>query len=102
MKNKNGITKATFAKQFTAWCPIGQQSYIADVTVEVLPVDEIPDYCELNRELDGINGKELIIEALATEVYAITKAAFGNAPAKVTVDVKESAHMPVTVAKGDF
>lgn len=102
MRNSEDISKVTLTKQIKAWCPIGKQGYLANVTVEVLPVDEIPDYCKLDKELDNINGEALIIEELATEVYAIAKAAFGNAPAKATVDVKESAHMPVTVAKGDF
>lgn len=101
MKNDYKVKKITLTKQLSAWCPLGEQEYTADVTVKVLPEDTIPDYCELDAELGKVNGS-LIIEELASKVLNTVSKAFSGAPARVTVSVPQSKHMPVIVEVGEF
>ena len=101
MKNDYEVKRVTLTKQLSAWCPLGEQEYTADVTVKVLPEDTIPDYCELDAELSKINGS-LIIEELASKVFSVVSKAFSGALVKVTVSVPQSKHMPVIVEVGGF
>lgn len=101
MQNTHRISRISFKKDLTAFCPLGQQEYTATVTVEVHPEGSIPDFCELDRQLDEVTG-DLIIEEMVSKVYSVCAKAFGHAPLCVSADVPQGKHFPVTVTKGGF
>lgn len=102
MNNTQDINRIMLMKELRGYCPLGEQEYMASVSVEIRPLDSVPDFLDLDAELSSLKDASMIIEELTAEVYCICKRAFGNAPIKVSISVPQSKHFPVIVEKGDF
>ncbi|WP_195540484.1 hypothetical protein [Eubacterium maltosivorans] len=98
IKNTMGITEISAKKNIKAFCPIGKSWYTGEVTVSFLPADKICDYCDADKKLLALDGKELIIEEMAKRVYQIFEEIN---PKWIRVDIKvnDAAHFPVKITK---
>lgn len=87
----------SFTKELSAYCPLGRQNYTASIECGIKCGDTIPDYLDLDSNIDGLDGDMLTVEALARCVHDMTKSAFGGSPVHTVVSVGQSKHFPVTV-----
>lgn len=98
-ENKQGITGIELEKVIHNYCPLGEDWYTNNVSIQVIPGDVIPDYIEIDREIENkIEGKTLSIEdvvSLVSETFMEYKPKYIN----VVSDVQDAKHLHVKVAK---
>lgn len=99
-KNKQGITNIRMSGTFKAYCPLGRKDYTGNVAIQVNEPSNIPDYCDVDRFVDSLNGSERIIEDAVCEIHAfIAKQVRSYELLRVSCRVDDAAHSPVTVVK---
>lgn len=83
------------------FCPIGQDLYTSELEITFEPTETIPDYIELEAELDKLEGQELVIEDV---VYHVTKILKEYDPfyIDVTATVEDAKHLKVKVNKSFY
>lgn len=102
MKNEHKVTKYEFQKSITAFCPLGNKGYLANIEAVVLPSDEIADFLDVDKAISELEGKTLTGEAMADAVYQILKEAYQTDKIRVSVDGVTNAHLPVIIYKEGF
>lgn len=98
-ENKQGISKICFKQNIQCYCPLGYDWYTNHITVEMVPGKVIPDYCELDDFTRGIAGKSLIIEDVVAQIWDHITIEYEPSFLRVTSDVDDAKHMPVSVTK---
>ena len=98
-ENKQGISKISFTQNIQCYCPLGYDWYTNHVTVEMVPSNVIPDYCEIDDFTRGLAGKSLIIEDVVVSIWDHIMTEYEPKWLKVTSDVDDAKHMPVSVVK---
>lgn len=97
-ENKQGITCITMEKKIHNFCTIGQDWYTNDIDISIEPDKVIPDYIEIDKSLNELEGKELIIEDVVASVVDILKE-YEPLSIEVYSRVEDATHLPVTVSK---
>ena len=79
---------------------MGNDWYTANIEVEIMPDQLIPDYCDVDAFVTRkISGKELIIEQVVYELYQYFEKEYNPASLKVSVKTDNAAHSAVVVTK---
>ena len=99
MENTYKVTKYEFHKNVTAFCPLGNRSYLAKISAVVFPEDVIADFIDIDKAILALEGQPLTGEAMADAVFQILKDAYQTDKIKVAVDGVTNAHLPVVVYK---
>lgn len=98
-EHTQGISKVTFNKTITAFCPLGNDFYTADICVDFVPDKVMMDYLDEEEYFKGLSGTHLIIEDLVAKVYNHYNKVYSPKYVKVTVFAYNAKHFPVTVYK---
>lgn len=97
-KNKQGITNITMYGTTHLFCPLGNDFYTANTTIKVSKPKMIPDYCDVTKFFEDIDGKSLIVEDACKKVLNFVKKQTKEALSiTVTIDVDDARHLPVSV-----
>jgi hypothetical protein len=73
--NTMNISTITFWKKARCFCPLGQDHYTNNFTVEIGKLHKIPDYIDIEKEIDeNVVGKELTLEDAVAKVFEIVDA----------------------------
>lgn len=97
-ENKQNITHIRMEKLIHNLCTIGQDWYTNRITMYLEPDKVIPDYIEIDKELNKLEGKELIIEDVVDKVVEILKE-YDPLYISVVSEVEDATHFPVEVTK---
>lgn len=97
--NTQKITSITFTQNIQCFCPLGNDWYTNQITVDFAPSSIIPDYCEIDEFTRGLAGEELIIEDVVEQIYTYMKNNYKPTKLCVRSYVNDAKHMPVTVVK---
>lgn len=98
-KNEQNITAIEFMQNVQCFCPLGNDWYTNQITVEFEPTDTIPDYCEVDDFVRGLSGKSLLIEDVVASIYNYVYQEYSPAYLRVSSKVDDAKHLPVTVTK---
>lgn len=98
-EHTQGISKVTFNKTITVFCPLGNDFYTAHVNVDFVPDKVMMDYLDEEAFFKGLSGANLIIEDLVEKVHKRYTDTYAPKYVKVTVFAENAAHFPVTVIK---
>lgn len=96
--NSQGITEISMSKLIRNFCPLGNDWYTNKLSIVIKPDETIPDYVEVDKELNELEGKEMIIEDVVQVVVGIF-AKYNCKYIEVKSFVDDAVHLPVTVTK---
>lgn len=99
IKNSQGISLITFSANVRCFCPMGNDYYTNQFDVSFVPDEFIPDYCDIDEFLDGMNDAQLIIEDAVNSVFEYMKNTYFPIHLEVSSTVTDAVHLPVTVTK---
>ena len=100
--NTQGVTEIQMVGTTHLYCPLGNDFYTANTTITVSNPSKIPDYCDITKFFESIDGKELIIEDACRQIVDFIKGQTGNAQAvTITIEVDDARHLPVSVTISD-
>ena len=99
IRNDNNISMIQFNQNIQAFCPMGHDFYTNHITVSFCPGDLIPDYCDVEKFMRSLAGKELIIEDVVGIVFDYLKENYQPENLAVTSTVDDAVHFPVKVTK---
>lgn len=84
------------------FCPMGDDWYSANVSIEVKAPKTIPDYCDVETFLRRkVDGKPYILEDVCARVHRFVKKQT-HGKVRVRVSSSDAVHPPVLVEKSDF
>lgn len=98
LENKEEINELTFTANVYPFCPIGKDTYGAEITVKCNLGDSYPEYCDLTKEITNFSGKEYTIEQLCDVVTNLVRECNPIA-AVITVSANSNTHIAVVVSK---
>lgn len=98
-EHTQGISKVTFNKTITAFCPLGDDYYTAHINVEFAPDKVMMDYLDEEDYFKSLSGTKMIIEDLVAAVHKRYTDTYSPKYVKVTVFAENATHFPVTVVK---
>lgn len=102
VRNEFGIKSITIESTAKCFCPLGNDWYTNQFTVDFNPGEFIPDYCEMDNWIAAnINGKSMIIEAAVAALYDYLVNTYSPAGLYVESYVDDARHSAVTVSKGE-
>lgn len=96
-KNEQGVTKIVMHGTTHLYCPLGDDWYTASATIEVTGPDAIPDYIDVTKEFEAMDGERLIIEDAAQRLARFIRWQVGSGAVLVRIDVTDARHIPVSV-----
>ena len=100
-KNTMGITHIKFDHAIKCYCTIGKTLCTYNVSVEIVPNKVIPDYLEIQNELDELNNHWYTMEAACEAVEAAVTKCCNDCydMLRVSIHCYDARHFPVTVTK---
>lgn len=98
-KHTQGISKCTFYKTITVYCPLGKDYYTAFLTVDFYPNEWMMDYMDVEAFIDGLQGTHNIIEDLVAKIHDHLRTEYEPKHVKVVCDATNAKHFPVQVTK---
>lgn len=98
-ENTQGITNVKLLGRFRAYCPLGKAWYSGEVYAELTNPTYLVDYCDVDKFISRIDGTETIIEDVVAKVHSYLLDKTQSANVLVECNVKDAAHLPVTVIK---
>ena len=98
-KNSQGVTGFSVQGKYHAYCPMGHAWYSGRLRISADNPGMIPDYCEVDKHISTLNGKEIIIEDAVADVFSFVADQIQSGFLYVTCSVDDAAHSPVTVTK---
>lgn len=95
-ENKYNISVIRMYKVIHNLCPIGKDLYTNNLDIKIIPGNTIPDYIEVEKSLDELEGKQMVIEDVVNQVLEKLKQ---YEPKKVNVvsSVSDAIHLEVNV-----
>lgn len=98
--NSFGIKAITIESTAKCYCPLGNDWYTNKFTVDFVPGEFIPDYCEMDAWIAAnINGKTMIIEDAVSSLHKYLQETYHPASLRVKSYVNDARHSTVTVCK---
>lgn len=97
-ENKQAISKITLFKKLHNYCTLGEDWYTNNLTIIIEPGKLIPDYIEIESELNTLEGKPLIIEDVVNEISNIVNK-YEVKFAHIISEVDDATHLKVKVEK---
>nr|DAG27895.1 MAG TPA: archeaosine synthase [Caudoviricetes sp.] len=99
-EHTQGISRVTFDKTLTVYCPLGHDYYTAHIIVQFAPGTVMMDYLDEEEFFNNyIQGQNLIIEDVVDRVYQHLQDEYKPKYLKVSVRAENAKHFPVTVEK---
>lgn len=98
-KNKQGISAIEMSQNIQAFCPLGNEYYTNQVFMQMTDMEVIPDYCDLDKFLRGLSGKEMIIEDVVATVFDYLDKECKPKHLSVRSTVNDAIHLDVAVVK---
>lgn len=98
-EHTQGISKVSFNKTITAFCPLGNDFYTAHINVDFVPDKVMMDYLDEEAFFKELSGTKLIIEDLVEKVHKRYTELYAPKNVKVTVFAENATHFPVAVVK---
>jgi len=100
MTNTFGHIEIEMHPSAKCFCTLGQQWYQADMTVLMVPGDEVPDYCEVQQFIrEEMDGRNLIIEEAVTVLFNHLINEYEPVSLMVEARVGPGLHFPVAVRR---
>lgn len=97
-KNDMKINEIKMKKRIHNFCTIGKDWYTSNLSIVFQPDEIIPDYIEVEKAMDEIDKKELVIEEVVAQVTDILRE-YEPKYIKVTNSVDDAKHLSVEVTK---
>ena len=98
-EHTQNLSKITFNKTISVFCPLGNDYYTATINIDFVPSTVLMDYLDEEAYFKGLSGTKLIIEDLVKEVYDHYFYEYEPAQLTVTVYAENATHFPVAVTK---
>ena len=98
-EHTQGISKVSFNKTITVFCPLGNDFYTATIMVDFVPDKVMMDYLDEEKFFKSLQGSHLIIEDVCKVVHDHLTDTYSPKKVKVTVYAENATHFPVTVEK---
>ena len=99
-KNEQGITKIKFTQNAQCFCPLGNDWYTNQFTVEIVPNELLADYVDVEKFIrKEISGKTLILEEAVSTLFNYIQTEIKPKYLKVSSYGADAVHFPVTVTK---
>lgn len=98
VKNIQGITKITFMEKIHNYCSLGNDWYSNNLTIELEPNENIPDYVKVGKKIKALEEHNLIIEDVIMAVPKIIEE-YKPKSYRIVSEVNDATHMPVKVEK---
>lgn len=96
--NSMAISSIRIFPTVHCYCPLGSSHYTGNLEITFKPNRVIPDYCEIDNAVKGLEGQSLVAEDLVARVYDIAMA-YEPKHLVVTVKVADANHSTVIVTK---
>lgn len=97
-ENKQNISNITLFKKLHNFCILGKDWYTNNLTIIMEPGEIIPDYVEIEAEINKLESQELIIEDVVNLVFEIVNS-YNPKRIKVISEVDDATHLKVKVEK---
>lgn len=94
--NNYNISMIKMNKRIHNLCTIGQDWFTNNVYIELIPDKVIPDYIEVDNDIQDFEGRELVIEELVNGILEKLKQ-YNPKYIKVVSKVDDAMHLPVEV-----
>lgn len=98
-ENVQGISRISFNQNVQCFCPLGNDWYTNQLTIEMEVGNIVPDYCDVDDFIRSISGQSLIIEDVISKVYDYFIDTYSPLSLRVESYVDDAKHLPVTVVK---
>ena len=98
-EHTQGLSKISFNKTITVFCPLGNDYYTATIQIEFTPAKVLMDYLDEEAYFKELQGAKLIIEDVVKQVYDHYVTEYDPAQLTVTVYAENATHFPVSVTK---
>ena len=99
-KNEQGITKIKFTQNAQCFCPLGNDWYTNQFTVEIVPNELLADYVDVEKFIrNEIAGKSFILEDAVSTLFNYIHEQVEPKYLKVSSYGDDAVHFPVTVTK---
>lgn len=96
--NEQKINKITLFKKIHNFCPMGDDWYTNQLTIEIEPGTCIPDYIEIEQQLNELESKSLIVEDVVNKISLILQQ-YEIKSAHIISEVDDAVHLKVRVEK---
>lgn len=101
-KNTQGITTVRFKGRYRAYCPLGKKYYSGTVYVKVENPENIPDYCDVDKFFESLDGTDVIIEDAVQKTFDYVVSQVSSGTVTVSCYVEDAAHGVVEVEKSSL
>lgn len=98
-ENNQNISGISFTKVIHNYCPMGKDLYTNNISVVMKPNKTIPDYIDIDKSINELEGKSLIIEDVVSNIYNMLINEYEPIYVKVSSYVEDAVHLPVTVTR---
>lgn len=100
-ENTMGINTIEMVHTIKCFCTIGKTLCTYDIAVEMEPSSFIPDYLEVQADLDEMNNHWYTLEAACAEIFnrIIKQVEYQCNYLKVSVCCEDARHFPARVTK---
>ena len=98
-EHTQGLSKVSFNKTITVFCPLGNDYYTATINVEFIPNSWMMDYLDEEQYFKDLQGESYIIEDIAKLVHDHLTQSYDPKFLRVSVHAENATHFPVTVVK---
>lgn len=97
-ENTQGVTELRMCGRTHLYCPMGDDWYTLNVEMVAEGPETIPDYIDVTKRLEEMDGDSLIIEDAAHILAGFVRQQVGRASkVEVTATVDDARHVPVVV-----
>lgn len=98
-ENKQRINKIKIAGRARMFCPMGNAWYTGDFAITLQNPSSIPDYLDVDKFINELDGNECIIEDAVASVYDFMVEQVGGGKVCVSCAVADAGHAAVTVER---
>lgn len=95
-ENKFNISEIRMRRRLHNLCTIGQDWFTSNLEIVLVPNEIIPDYIEVDKSIQKLEGKELVIEEIVNYILEDLKE-YKPSYIRVTSKVDDATHLPVEV-----
>lgn len=95
-RNEYNISEIKMYKKLHNLCTIGQDWFTSNLEITMIPGDTIPDYIEVDKDIQKYESQELIIEELVNNICEDLKQ-YNPKYVKVVSKVNDAQHLEVEV-----
>ena len=100
IENTYGVRKIIMQLRARCFCPLGEDWYTSDCSIEFVPDRLIPDYVEVGKWLEeNVDGKKMIAEEVADSIHNFFTERYKPKDCLVSCSVSDAKHCPITIIR---